>query len=163
MKNPSRTSFLTILLVLASLGLYCLSMTPVNSPARADDTKAADNDIQPVDEDMHHFMEYVFEPNYKRLKAAMATEPADKQAWKGIKGDALTLAECANLLAMRTPKEGGYGWKPFSLQVRGHGSQLYQAARKSDYAGARKAYTSMLQQCNACHKKFADGEHQLTP
>jgi len=93
----------------------------------------------------------------------MAAEPSDKQAWKGIKGDALTLAECANLLAMRMPKEDGYGWKPFSLQVRGHGSQLYQAARKSDYPAARKAYTSMLQQCNACHKKFADGEHQLTP
>ena len=41
--------------------------------------------------------------------------------------------------------------------------KLYQAARKSDYPAARKAYTSMLQQCNACHKKFADGEHQLTP
>ena len=162
MKNPSRTSFLTILLVLASLGLYCLSMTPVNSPARADDTKAADNDIQPVDDEMHHFMEYIFEPNYKRLKAALATEPADKQVWKGIKGDALTLAECANLLAMRVP-EDGYMWKDISIRVRGQGSQLYQAARKSDYASARKAYTSMLQQCNACHKKFADGKHQLTP
>ena len=163
MKNRSRTSFLTILLVLASLGLYCLSVTPVNSPARADDAKAADNDIQPVDDEMHHFMEYVFEPNYKRLKASMAAEPTEKQTWKAIKGDSLTLAECANLLALRVPEKDGYGWKAYSLQVRGYGSQLYQAARKSDYAGARKAYTSMLQQCNACHKKFADGKHQLTP
>ena len=92
----------------------------------------------------------------------MAREPADKQAWRAIKEDSLTLAECANLLAMRVP-EDGYMWKDISLRVRGQGSQLYQAARKSDYASARKAYTSMLQQCNACHKKFADGEHQLTP
>ena len=162
MKSRSRACFLTILLVLTSLGLYCLTMAPVNSPARADDTKAADNDIQPVDDEMHHFMEYIFEPNYKRLKAALATEPADKQVWKGIKGDALTLAECANLLAMRVP-EDGYMWKDISLRVRGQGSQLYQAARKSDYASARKAYTSMLQQCNACHKKFADGNYLLKP
>ena len=158
-KTPLFLSFL----FLTILGTVTWTLAPTGSPVQADDAKTVDNDIQPVDDDMHHFMEYVFEPSYKRLQAAMAAEPSDKQAWKRIKGDALTLAECANLLAMRMPKEGGYGWKPFSLQVRGHGSQLYQAARKSDYPAARKAYTSMLQQCNACHKKFADGEHQLTP
>ena len=162
MKSRRRACFLTALVVLTSLGIYSLSVAPVTSPARADHTKAADNDVQPVDEDMHHFMEYVFEPNYKRLKAAMATEPADKQAWKGVKGDALTLAECTNLLMMRVP-ENGYMWKNLSIRVRSHGSQLYQAARKSDYPAARKAYTSMLQNCNACHKQFADGKHQLTP
>ena len=158
----TKTRILFSFLFFTSLGIATWTLGTVGSPVEADDAKPADNDIQPVDDDMHHFMEYVFEPNYKRLKAAMATEPSDKQAWKGIKGDALTLAECANLLVMRVP-ENGYGWKPFSLQVRGYGSQLYQAARKSDYPAARKAYTSMLQQCNACHKKFADGEHQLTP
>ena len=158
----TKTRILFSFLFLTSLGTVAWTLGPVDSPAEADDAKPADNDIQPVDEDIHHFMEYVFEPNYKRLKAALATEPADKQVWKGIKGDALTLAECANLLAMRVP-EDGYMWKDISLRVRGQGSQLYQAARKSDYASARKAYTSMLQQCNACHKKFADGKHQLTP
>ena len=159
----TKTRLLLSFLFSTILGVVTWILATTGSPVQADDAKTADNDIQPVDDDMHHFMEYVFEPSYKRLKAAMAAEPSDKQAWKGIKGDALTLAECANLLAMRMPKENGYGWKPFSLQVRGHGSQLYQAARKSDYPAARKAYTSMLQQCNACHKKFADGEHQLTP
>ena len=158
----TKTRILFSFLFLASLGIVTWTLVTVDSPVEADDAKPADNDIQPVDDDIHHFMEYVFEPNYKRLKAAMATEPADKQVWKGIKGDALTLAECANLLAMRVP-EDGYMWKDISLRVRGQGSQLYQAARKSDYASARKAYTSMLQQCNACHKKFADGEHQLKP
>jgi hypothetical protein len=158
----TKTRILFSFLFFASLGIAAWTLVTVDSPVEADDAKPADNDIQPVDDDIHHFMEYVFEPNYKRLKAAMATEPADKQVWKGIKGDALTLAECANLLAMRVP-EDGYMWKDISLRVRGQGSQLYQAARKSDYASARKAYTSMLQQCNACHKKFADGKHQLTP
>lgn len=118
---------------------------------------------QPVDDSMHHFMEYVFEPNYKRLKPALAAEPADKAAWKAIKGDALTLAECANLLMLRAPEEGAAGWQGLSAAVRSDGGELYQAARKSDYAAARKAYVSMLSNCNACHKKFADGKHQLEP
>jgi len=158
----TKTRILFSFLFFASLGIAAWTLVTVDSPVEADDAKPADNDIQPVDDDIHHFMEYVFEPNYKRLKAALATEPADKQAWKGIKGDALTLAECANLLMMRVP-EDGYMWKNMSMGVRGQGSQLYQAARKSDYTSARKAYVGMLQQCNACHKKFADGEHQLTP
>ncbi|MDP7206056.1 MAG: hypothetical protein QGH11_10820, partial [Pirellulaceae bacterium] len=124
----TRTHFLLSFLFLTILGTVTWTLATTGSPVKADDARPADNDIQPVDDDMHHFMEYVFEPSYKRLKVAMASEPADKQTWKGIKGDALTLAECANLLAMRTPKEDGYGWKPFSLRVRGYGSQLYQAA-----------------------------------
>ena len=118
---------------------------------------------QPVDESMHHFMEYVFEPNYKRLRTSLASEPKDKQAWKGIKGDALTLAEATNLLMTRGPKQNGYAWAPLSVAVRTRGSELYQAARMSDYTAARKAYTAMLTQCNACHKQYADGKHQLQP
>lgn len=129
----------------------------------AEKNQAAASAPQPVDDSMHHFMEYVFEPNYKRLKAAMADEPADKKAWKAIKGDALTLAECANLLLLRTPDEDADQWQSLSVTVRGHGGDLYQAARKSDYAAAQEAYTTMLKSCNACHDAFAEGKHQLKP
>ena len=162
MKSQSRVCFLTLLLILISLGVYCLSDAPLDSPASAEDPKPAAQEIQPVDDDMHHFMEYIFEPNYKRLKAAMGSKPADKQTWAAIKEGSLTLSECANLLMTRAP-EDGYVWKNMSSGVRGYGSKLYQAARKSNYAEAKKAYIGMLQQCNACHKKFADGKHQLTP
>ena len=36
----------------------------------------------PVEKSMHEFMEYVFQPGYKRLKKNMASEPANKAAWK---------------------------------------------------------------------------------
>ena len=148
------------LLMMLGLGVLCL--ISADSPATADEPKPSAGP-QPVDTSMHHFMEYVFEPNYKRLKASLASEPKDKQAWKGIKGDALTLAEATNLLMTRGPKQNGYAWAPLSVAVRTHGSELYQAARKSDYAAARKAYTTMLTNCNACHKQYADGKHQLQP
>ena len=119
--------------------------------------------VRPVDDDMHHFMEYVFEPSYKRLKTQMAEEPKDKEGWKAIKGDSLTLAEVANLLMTRAPDEDADAWREQSAAVRVHGGELYQAARKSDFAAARKAYVTMLNNCNACHTKFADGKHQLQP
>jgi cytochrome c553 len=63
----------------------------------------------------------------------------------------------------RGPKKNGYAWAPLSVAVRARGSELYQAARKSDYTAARKAYTAMLTNCNTCHEKYADGKHQLQP
>ena len=50
-----------------------------------------------------------------------------------------------------------------SSEVRAAGGQLYQAAKKKDLTAARTHYETMLKKCNACHQKFADGEHQLKP
>jgi hypothetical protein len=116
---------------------------------------------------MHEFMEYVFEPTYKRLAVAMGAEPANNRGWKDIKGDALSLAEAGNLLLIRAPedptKENLADWQKYSTAVRNNGSALYQAAKKKDFDSARTSYVSMLKDCNACHDKFAGGEHQLKP
>jgi len=117
----------------------------------------------PVEEDMHEFMEYVFQPPYKRLKAALASEPADKNAWKPIKSDSLILAESANLLLSRVPADDGQDWIAHAIAVRSAGSDLYQAAKKRDYAATRSSFGSMLTKCNACHEQFEDGKHILTP
>ena len=162
MKTTSKLITLLVLTILVALSFSGTGTTSLDTNASvlaAPPTAGP----QPVDESMHHFMEYVFEPNYKRLKASLTSEPKDKQAWKGIKGDALTLAEATNLLMTRGPKQNGYAWAPLSVAVRTRGSELYQAARKSDYTAARKAYTAMLTNCNACHKQYADGKHQLQP
>jgi cytochrome c556 len=126
-------------------------------------SKLADAAPEPVEESMHEFMEYVFQPTYRRLKASMAAQPKDKSAWKPIKADSLILAEGGNLLLMRTPDEGGAAWDKFSVAVRGAGAELYQAARARDYKAAKQKYASMLDNCNACHKQFADGKYQLEP
>ena len=163
MMQTNRTIWLTALLVASGLAVFGLTIDDGNVAVTASAAELADDGPQPVDDDMHHFMEYVFEPNYKRLQAEMAEPPKDKQAWKAIKGDALTLAECANLLLFRAPDEDAAEWQALSVAVRGDGGELYQAARNSDYPAARKAYEKMLNNCNACHKKFAEGKYQLKP
>jgi hypothetical protein len=112
---------------------------------------------------MHEFMEYLFQPTYVRLKAAIAREPANRDAWKSIKSDVLILAESTNLLMLRKPAENRRLWLSSAADVRESGGQLYQAAKKQDFVSARAAYEAMITRCNACHNEFAEGEHQLAP
>lgn len=128
--------------------------------ADSNDDKATARAVEPS---MHEFMEYVFQPPYKRLRAAMASEPADNAAWKAIKSDSLILAEAGNLLLIRHPDENEDTWRSHAVEVRGLGGQFYQAARKKDYAAATQHWSAMLQKCNSCHKAFADGKYQLAP
>ena len=146
------------LLVLSLIGVFAATTV-----AMAWETKADRPAAEPVEPSMHEFMEYVFEPSFKRLKTAMATAPADNAGWKSIKGDSLSLAEAGNLLLLRKADENDAEWAELSVQVRSLGGQLYTAARKKDYPTARKHYEAMVVKCNACHTKFAGGEHQLKP
>jgi len=118
---------------------------------------------QPVEKDMHEFMEYAFEPGYKRLKPLMANPPTNNAGWKGIKADSLSLAEGGNLLLARIPKEDAEKWIEWSSAVRASGGELYQAAKKKDFDAASRHYKTLLTKCNACHTHFANGEHQLSP
>ncbi len=156
----------TVLGIVTVLGVIgaCFGML-ANPPAdvQAAPPAAAKVQLQPVEPDMHEFMEYVFQPTYQRLKAAMAAEPADNSTWKTIKADSLILAEGGNLLLARPPESDVDTWNGQSIAVRTAGGELYQAAKKKDYQAALQHYKTMLTKCNACHDHFADGEHQLSP
>lgn len=118
---------------------------------------------EPVERDMHEFMEYAFQPTYRRLKGAMAVQPTDKVDWKAIKSDSLILAEGGNLLLARPPETDMPSWNELSASVRSSGGEIYRAARMKDFPAARRHYEAMLTNCNRCHDKFAGGEHQLVP
>lgn len=128
-------------------------------------TEPAPEDPKPeaVADSMHHLMEYYFEPQFHKLKEAMAKEPADGAGWKPIKSATLILGEGGNLLIHCAPEEGKADWLHEGEEIRKHGKMAYDAARKKDFATARKQYESMVRHCNSCHRKFADGKYQLTP
>lgn len=148
------------LTIVAALGL-AIWLSPSAGVVQAD--VAPVSEFEPVDPSMHEFMEYVFQPTYRRLKEALASEPADRPAWSRVKADAMILAEGGNLLLMRLPEEGADDWKRFSLETRAHGGEMYRSAKARDYAATRQHYETMLVSCNACHQQFADGKHQLKP
>lgn len=162
-------SMLVVLVAVGIVATLAAMQSGTVAPASAEEaaTKAGSDstaaDVLPVEDSMHEFMEYVFEPGYKRLKLEMAKDEKDRAVWKAIKGDALTLAEAANLLLARAPKEDGDDWKAYAVSTRKAGQVFYQAARAADGAAASSAWREMLVNCNACHQQFADGKHQLAP
>ncbi len=149
----------------ACFTLFVGMMLALNSScfAQAESANEKRKAGEPVEPDMHEFMEYVFQPTYKRLKQAMATEPADRKVWKAIKADSLILAEGGNLLLLHDPGNNRKEWDAHSIDVRKEGGQLYKAAKAKDFKTAQMHYQSMLKNCNACHQQFADGKHQLKP
>jgi hypothetical protein len=148
----------TFLFLVAAGWLWSESISVQAAPAVGKEDAA-----EPVESDMHEFMEYVFQPTFKRLKPVMAAAPVDNAAWKAIKADALLFAEGGNLLLIRQPTDDAADWVKHSVKVRDFGGQLYRAAKAKDYTNTRKHYESMVQHCNACHQQFAGGEHILTP
>lgn len=164
MKNSLRwLPFLLVAGLCASALATAGSLLLPLETARGTEGVAAAAGPKPVEEDMHEFMEYVFEPAYKRLKPAMAAAPENNAGWKVIKGESLVLAEAGNLLLLRAPEEDAADWNALSAEVRDLGGALYQAGKAKDFAKARSAYEGMIRKCNACHDKFAGGEHQLEP
>jgi hypothetical protein len=117
--------------------------------------------LEPVEDDMHEFMEYEFEPTFKRLKPAIAADQVEQPNWKTLKAESLILAEGGNLLMLRAPKENKDQWVEHSRKLRLYGGQLYRTAKAKDFKAAREHYSQMVKTCNACHTDFAQGEHQL--
>ena len=121
------------------------------------------DEAAPVEDSMHEFMEYVFQPTYLLLKATMAAAPADNKGWKALKSDSLILAESCNLLFARKPDTHEDDWTKHATAAKTDGAALYKAAKEKNFEAATAAYKTMLNNCNACHKQFEDGKHILQP
>lgn len=153
------------LLLVAIVALLGFSFSQWNAPTVgvAAPVTIDDSGVEPVDVNMHDFMEGVFQGPYRRLKESMAKEPVDNAAWKQLRGDALILAEGGNLLLARLPEDGAEDWKRYSIESREAGEKIVLAAKQKNYSEAREAYIKMLDHCNSCHKQFEKGRHILTP
>jgi hypothetical protein len=140
----------------------------LSTSSKADDSKSkvvenSGTRVEIVEDSMHEFMEYVFQPTYRRLKVSMQSAPADNKAWKPIKSDSLILAESCNLLFVRTPEQDADDWVKHTVASRDAGAELYRAAQAKKFDVAKTAWTKMLDNCNACHRKFEEGKHILAP
>ena len=155
-----KVSWLLALGLMTGLGGLLTNLESAESNAPADSSNLA-----PVEPNMHEFMEYYFEPAYKALHTSMAEEPENNTGWKSIKANSLVLAEGGNLLLLHKPYKSDdvESWQKYSTAVRKHGGELFAAARKKDFATARKAYEAMIGQCNHCHDGFHHGKPMLKP
>ncbi|HAV33346.1 MAG: hypothetical protein ACK5TG_19100 [Planctomyces sp.] len=147
----------------AAVGCLLTVLAPESSRVAWSVPAAPTDDVKPVEDSMHEFMEYVFQPTYLRLKANMAAAPTDNKGWKAIKADSLVLAESCNLLFSRAPEGSAADWIAHAKASREKGAALYAAGKAKDFAAAGTAWKSMLESCNACHRQFEYGKHILQP
>lgn len=162
--KTTRFTLTLSLLIVPVVALFSI-LPPVPTPTALAQSPANESETVAVavEDDMHEFMEYVFQPTYKRLKVSMATSEKDNGTWKSIKSDSLILAEGGNLLLIRGPESDAQDWNKHATTIRDFGGQLYRAAKKKDDTESQKVYRLMIQNCNDCHQQFADGKHQLQP
>ena len=114
-------------------------------------------DMQPVEERINVHMSYLFKPSYRRLKPLMRSAPTDAASWNKMRSEALLLAESGSNLTQYHSSNGfnpdaKKNWPRNSADVKKHAAALYNAAKKQDFADAKRSYTSMTKSCNACHK-----------
>src|SRR4051794_28395079 len=70
-------------------------------------------------------MEGLAFPNFKALEKHLRQKPEDVQVWTFARGQALLVAETANLLMLRPPKNQGQAeWFDRAMQLRSSANQL---------------------------------------
>jgi cytochrome c556 len=109
-------------------------------------------------------MDIVVKPAYDDLQRAMATPPADRQAWAALYQKAARLAEFENLLFVRPRATGERGseWIARAGQAQKGSAAVaaaaligLQSARPGDFDGVRHAFPAVAGGCNACHRAFS--------
>ncbi len=93
--------------------------------------------------------------NFKGLERHLGQKPADAQVWVFARGQALLIAEAANLLMMRPPqKEGQAAWFEKATLLRSRAAELAQSIAKKDFDQSRVGLSLLADACNRCHQTF---------
>ena len=100
-------------------------------------------------------MQGVAQANFRGLERHLKTEPPDVQTWTFARGQALLIAESANLMMLRPPKGAGQAtWFQHSMKLRTEATDLARLAAAKDFAGSRKGLVQLANTCNSCHRNF---------
>lgn len=158
---------LAILVTLATVaGLACLS-NPSNGRLPAGETtkpepRMATDPVALVD--VHELMETVVSRSFDDLKKGIATEPANRTAWRAVYASTVAIGESGNLLLFRRPTgTDEKAWDVSAVALRSVAAELVKAAKKRDYAATKTHYAAVVNACNRCHEQFTMGEPKIEP
>jgi cytochrome c556 len=101
-------------------------------------------------------MEGLAQSNFRGLDRLLSKEkPADPEAWKFARGQALLLAETGNLLMLRPPRSQGQDlWMQRSTELREVATNLARATAARDWDRSRAGLREVADTCNRCHQSF---------
>ena len=110
--------------------------------------------LEPVAE-TRLLMEALAHANFRGLERNLTKNPIDDQAWVFARGQALLIAETANLLMLRPPKnKGETAWMERSMEMRNSAMQLAQHLAKKDVERSKAGMQQLANSCNRCHQTF---------
>src|SRR5437870_949415 len=110
--------------------------------------------LEPVAE-TRLLMEGLAHANFRGVERLLREKPAEVQTWTFARGQALLLAETANLLMLRPPRNQGQAvWFERAADLRKQATQVAQTVAKQDYAGSRAEFKQLAVTCNRCHQTF---------
>jgi hypothetical protein len=100
-------------------------------------------------------MEGLANANFRGLERILKQKPAEDQAWSFARGQALLIAETANLLMLRPPRnQGEAAWMSRAMDLRSAAKKLAQSITKRDYDASRTEMFNLAARCNQCHQTF---------
>jgi len=100
-------------------------------------------------------MEGLAHANFRGIEQHLSKKPADDRTWTFARGQALLIAETANLLMMRPPKKDGQPiWFERAMDLRKVATLLAQTAGNREYQASRAALVNVANSCNRCHQSF---------
>lgn len=150
--------------VMAVLVAAFAGFVPRGATLAAEDAKSDQAALEPVEPNLHLFMELLLEPAYERFKELMKEEPANAQAWKAARSYSLFLAESNNLILDRPIKGAdAEGWNQITVETRQAAGELYLAVKERDYEIAKEQWVATLKKCNLCHERYHGGKPILEP
>jgi hypothetical protein len=100
-------------------------------------------------------MEGLVHANFRGLERLLGQKDPDARGWNFARGQALLIAEAANLLMLRPPKnQGQQAWFERSMELRGLATQLAQVLARKDLGRGRMSLQTLANSCNRCHQTF---------
>jgi hypothetical protein len=101
-------------------------------------------------------MEGLAHANFRGLERNLLKDPIDDQAWTFARGQALLIAETANLLMLRPPQTPASQpiWFGHAMDLRSQAMSLGQVLSKKDLARSKAGMQQLANSCNRCHTGF---------
>lgn len=141
--------------VLFAAGLPLLSLA---GPAASQNKLPAPTKITPKLEAIAEtklLMEGLAHANFRGMEQILNQKPAQAQSWTFARGQALLLAETANLLMLRPPKsQGQAAWFERAMELRTQATHLAKIVAQKDFEGSRTGLINLAGTCNRCHQTF---------
>lgn len=148
----ARRLLISVAFLAAPLWMLSPTISSQETPSNRADSQRLPNPIVGT----HEFMELFNEPLYKSLRSSLDDEPSGNE-WKKIEGDAYRTAEVANLIALRDMAKEFPEWSQHAQGVQRAALQLVEAAKQNEYSASRKAFASLVESCNSCHRATKPG------